>query len=355
MSQTIIRGLKQIRSILEGRRFLLVNDGAYDYLNIKEFFDAAAHVEFSGFTPNPLYEQVCKGVELFNKEQCELIVAVGGGSTIDVAKCIKLYCKMDSRVNYLKQETFDSGIPLVAVPTTAGTGSESTRYAVIYYEGAKQSISHPSIVPDYAVLEPSVLKTLPVYQKKCTMLDALCQAIESWWSVNSTDESKEYSRKAIKAIMMNWEAYISDNTDSAAAKIMEAANYAGRAINITATTAVHAMSYKITSMYRLPHGHAVAVCMPEVWRYMLEHTEDGIDSRGTAYLRDTLVQIAEMIDLSDFTAMMKKLEMNYPVAVDKEAEVEVLVQEVNPVRMKNNPVAFSTAILKEMYERIVHE
>ncbi len=129
------------------------------------------------YTPNPLYEQVCGGVNLFNKEQCELIVAIGGGSTIDVAKCIKLYCKMDSRINYLKQETFDSGITLIAVPTTAGTGSESTRHAVIYYEGVKQSISHTSIIPDYAVLEPSVLKTLPVYQKKCTMLDALCQAM----------------------------------------------------------------------------------------------------------------------------------------------------------------------------------
>lgn len=353
MGQTIVKGLGQICPVLEGKKLLLVRDSAYDFMEIKKFFDAIPHVEFSEFTPNPLYEQVCKGVELFNREQCELIIAVGGGSTIDVAKCIKLYCKMDSSINYLKQETFDSGITLIAVPTTAGTGSESTRHAVIYYEGAKQSVSHPSIVPDYAVLEPSVLKTLPVYQKKCTMLDALCQGIESWWSVNSTNESIEYSRKAVEAIKVNWEEYIFENTNSAAEQIMQASNYAGRAINITATTAAHAMSYKITSMYQLSHGHAVALCMPEVWGYMLEHTEDCIDGRGVKYLETTLAQIAGMIDLPYFKDMMEKLEMSYPKAENREADLDVLAASVNSIRLKNNPVALSKEVLREMYGRIV--
>ena len=355
MNQTIVKGLKQIRPVLEGKKFLLVRDSAYNYLKIKDYFDAIPHVEFSDFTPNPLYEQVCKGIEIYNQEQCELIVAVGGGSTIDVAKCIKLYCRMDSSVNYLKQETFDSGIILIAIPTTAGTGSECTRHAVIYYEGAKQSISHPSIVPDYAVLEPSVLKTLPVYQKKCTMLDALCQAIESWWSVNSTDESIGYAKKAIEAIKANWEEYVFENTDNAAEKIMQAANDAGRAINITATTAAHAMSYKITSLYQFPHGHAVAVCMPEVWEYMLQHTENCIDGRGEEYLETTLAQIARTIDLPYFKGMVEKLEMNYPSTENKEADLEVLAASVNPVRLKNNPVALSAEVLREMYGRIIYE
>lgn len=353
MAQNIVKGIKQISHLIKGKKFLLVKDGAYDFLGLKNYFDTFPHIEFSEFTPNPLYEQVCAGVELFNKEACELIVAVGGGSTIDVAKCIKLFCKMDHSINYLKQDTFDSGITLIAVPTTAGTGSESTRHAVIYYEGVKQSISHLSIVPDYAVLEPSVLKTLPVYQKKCTMLDALCQAVESWWSVNSTDESKEYSRKAIESIRENWEAYIFENTDESAARIMEASNYAGRAINITATTAAHAMSYKITSMYRFPHGHAVAVCMPEVWEYVLSHTDDCIDTRGSEYLKETLLQISELITLDKFRAMLNKMDMQYPEAGNKEEELETLAKSVNPVRLKNNPVALSTDVMREMYRRIV--
>lgn len=353
MSQKIVKGLEQIKNLIKGKKFLLVRDSAYDYLKVKAFFEEFSYVKFSDFTPNPLYEQVYNGVELFNREQCNLIVAVGGGSTIDVAKCIKLFCKMDSSINYLKQDMFDSRIPLIAVPTTAGTGSESTCHAVIYFNGLKQSISHTSIVPDYAVLESSVLKTLSVYQKKCTMLDALCQAIESWWSVNSTDESKEYSKKAIASITSNWETYIYNNEDSAAESIMEAANYAGRAINITATTAAHAMSYKITSMYKFPHGHAVVVCMAEVWRYMLDHTEDCIDARGKDYLKDTLVQISNMISLEQFNIMLAKMDMKYPTAIDKATELEALVKSVNPVRLKNNPIALHQDILREMYRRIL--
>lgn len=353
MAQKIVHGIDEIVDQIKNQKFLLVRDRAYNYLEIKALFDSIPHVEFSEFTSNPLYEQVCEGIKIFNDNECNMIVAVGGGSTIDVAKCIKLYCKMDLSINYLEQEKQDTGIPLIAIPTTAGTGSESTRHAVIYYEGKKQSISHPSIVPDIAVLEPSSLKTLPVYQKKCTMLDALCQGIESWWSVNSNDESIGYSIKAVQMIVDNWKAYIFDNTDEVAAKIMEAANYAGRAINITATTAAHAMSYKITSMYNLPHGHAVAVCMPEVWGYMIDHTDDCIDSRGAEYLRNTISNISETFSLDSFKQLMTDLEMEYPVSANKDADVNLLTESVNPVRLKNNPVALESKVLHEMYERIV--
>lgn len=182
MSQNILYGIDKLDGFLEGKKVLLVKDSAYEFLGISDCFDAYPHVEFAEFTPNPLYEQVVKGVELFNNNKCNCIVAVGGGSTIDVAKCIKLYCKMNPGENFLLQEKKDSQIPLYAVPTTAGTGSESTKHAVIYYEGSKQSISHESIIPNVVILEPSLLKSLPVYQKKCTMLDALSQAIESFWS-----------------------------------------------------------------------------------------------------------------------------------------------------------------------------
>lgn len=353
MGQTIIKGLEQIKSLVEKKRFLLVRDSAYDFLKIKEFFDEFPHVEFAGFTPNPLYEQVCAGVDIFNDEKCDLIVAVGGGSTIDVAKCIKLYCRMDTNKNYLAQEPADTGIPLIAVPTTAGTGSESTRHAVIYYKGTKQSVSHRSIVPDYAVLESSVLETLPVYQKKCTMLDALSQAVESWWSVNSNEESKEYSRRAITAIKANWEEYIFENKEAAAGKIMEASNLAGRAINITATTAAHAMSYKITSLYQLPHGHAVAVCLPEVWEYMSRHTRYCTDERGVVYLERTLQEISKAIDLAYYREILERTGMTYPSSTDREVELDTLVQSVNPIRLKNNPVSLSTETLKEMYRRII--
>lgn len=353
MSQIIVKGIEELSHILKQyNKMLIVHGRSFERYEIKKVFDVLPHAEFVDFSHNPLYEDVCRGVEVFHNESCDVIIAVGGGSAIDVAKCIKLYCRMDKYINYLKQEIKDTGIPLIAIPTTAGTGSESTKHAVIYYEGNKQSVSHDSIIPDYAVLIPELLSGLPVYQKKCTMLDALCQAVESWWSVNSTDESKEYSKKAITGIKENWQAYL-DGNDEAASKMLEAANYAGRAINITATTAAHAMSYKITVLYKFPHGHAVAVCMPEVWQHILMHTEDCIDSRGSGYLKDTLAEISELIQPDWFTTFLGKLEMDYPVARDRETELEVLARSVNSARLRNNPVALNERVLKEMYGRIL--
>ncbi len=355
MSQKVLEGIDFIGELIKDKKFLLVRDEAYEFLEIQNIISQYEHAEFSNFTPNPLYEQVCEGIDVFKDCKCELILAVGGGSAIDVAKCIKLFCKMDTNINYLEQEKYDTGIPLIAIPTTAGTGSESTKHAVIYYNGVKQSISHDSIIPDYAILDASVLKSLPIYQKKCTMLDALCQAIESWWSVNSTEESINYSKLAIYGIKNNWLEYLNDNTKESAREILAAANYAGRAINITATTAAHAMSYKITSLYNLPHGHAVAVCMQEVWKYTIEHMDDCVDLRGVEHLVNTMKEMNQVIDLDYFNYMFRNMDMSYPVSCNKSEDLNVLTESVNPVRLKNNPVALTKSVLYDMYERIVKE
>lgn len=360
--QKILKGINSLCETLScAKKVLLVCDTSFPFLNIKEEIEAmrVPYVTFSDFTPNPLYEDVCKGVELFHSEKCDTILAVGGGSSIDVAKCIKLYCKMSTDKIYLEQEYKDTGVKLIAIPTTAGTGSESTRYAVIYYDGKKQSVTHDSIIPDVAILEPKVLKTLPLYQKKCTMLDALCQGIESWWSVNSTDESKEYSKIAVETIMKWWHEYVFDNTDESAVHIMEAANYAGRAINITQTTAPHAFSYKITSMYGLPHGHAVAVCLPVIWEYMLENMDKCIEQRGEQYLQSVFVSISRTMGFStpmeaivNFRSMMGEMEMQNPVSENKVGDIEILSQSVNPVRLKNNPVEIDISAIRNIYDMI---
>jgi alcohol dehydrogenase class IV len=248
----------------------------------------------------------------------------------------------------------------VAIPTTAGTGSESTRFAVIYYEGKKQSITHESIIPNYAILEPSLLISLPLYQKKCTMLDALCQGIESMWSVNSTDESMMYGKIAVDMIMHHYHGYLEDNDLNDAAAIMLAANYAGRAINIGQTTAPHAMSYKLTSMYGLPHGHAVALCLPEVWMYMMEHPEKCVDPRGTDHLEFIFEWLGQIMEcdsaykgLMMFRAIMFGLDMPQPQCKDTRAEIEILTHSVNPVRLKNNPVALDEDAIRTIYEIIL--
>ena len=339
MGQMILNELSQLIRELEGRKVLLVCGNSFDRLVISGPILELNPVQFRQFSPNPVYEDVCKGVELFRRENCDAILAIGGGSAMDVAKCIKLFSKMDDGENYLKQEFADTGILLAAIPTTAGTGSESTRHAVIYYRGEKQSVSHTSIVPQIACLIPEVLEGLPVYQKKCTLLDALGQAIESWWSVSATEESIGYSRKAIELIRDNWKTYI--ETGERAAEILLAANYSGRAINITATTAAHAMSYKLTGLYGIPHGHAVGLCLPEVWEEM--ESEEKLQPVFSAF----------PVDLAWVRNLLEELEMQRPAAVNREQELEILADSVNPLRLKNNPVALSRETLKAMYERIL--
>lgn len=348
----------------------LVCDSSFPFLNIKEDIEKmdVPHVMFSDFTPNPVYEDVCKGIDLFQITKCNSILAIGGGSAIDVAKCIKLavLAKEGNSALFIpplvstRVECDGSKIPFIAVPTTAGTGSESTHNAVMYYEGAKQTVTNDGVLPDYAILEPSVLKTLPLYQKKCTMMDALCQGIESWWSVNSTEESYEYSRKTIELIMANWRKYIFENDSEAAANIMLGANYGGRAINITATTAAHAMSYKITSLYKFPHGHAVAVCLPEIWEYMIAHMDKCLDTRGQEYLARVFDDISKAMGCTSvkeaigmFREMMSEMELANPLANNKEEEIDILSHSVNPVRLKNNPVELNEEAIKGLYERII--
>lgn len=322
---------------------------------------------FSDFTPNPLYEQVCNGIELLKNSNCDTILAVGGGSAIDVAKCIKLAVLAEEGNAAIIPPLVSTHVacdgaklPFIAIPTTAGTGSESTHNAVMYYEGAKQTVTNDGVLPDFAILEPSVLKTLPLYQKKCTMMDALCQGIESWWSVNSTEESYEYSRKTIELIMANWRKYIFENDDEAAAQIMLAANYGGRAINITQTTAAHAFSYKITSLYKLPHGHAVAVCLPEIWEYMLGHMDKCIDTRGREYLTGIFELISKTMRcdspvqaIAVFRQMMNDMDLKAPETISKDKDLEILSTSVNPVRLKNNPVKLSEEAIKYLYNSIV--
>lgn len=363
--QQIYQGIQHLKDALIGsNKVLLVCDSSFPFLSIKNEIEAMGtpYITFNQFTPNPLYEDVSKGVELFNREGCDTILAVGGGSSIDVAKCIKLYCKMSTEQLFLDQEYKETGIKLVAIPTTAGTGSESTRYAVIYYDGKKQSVTHESIIPNIAILEPKVLKTLPIYQKKCTMLDALCQGIESWWSINSTEESKMLSRQAVEIIMKWWHEYIFDNTDNAAEHIMRGANLAGQAINITQTTAAHAFSYKITSMYHLPHGHAVAVCMSVIWEYMLSNLEKCIDKRGQNYLYNILKDIAISMGADSpfaarniFAKMLYEMEITSPVSsiAQRKDNIKLLSTSVNPIRLKNNPVYLDEVVIELLYEVIV--
>jgi alcohol dehydrogenase class IV len=353
---------KDIKKILQDEGInkpLLVVGKSFDKSFLKDYFleNNISVTKFNEFSSNPTYESVKKGKMLFSKEKCDGIIAIGGGSAIDVAKCIKLFSNMNDEENYLHQPIKENSIKLIALPTTAGTGSESTRFAVIYYKGEKQSVANESIIPDYVILEPDVLITLPVYQKKCTLLDALCQAIEAYWSVNSNEESKEYSKQAISLIMDNIWGYLKGE-QKANLNIMLGANYAGRAINITQTTAAHAMSYKITSMYGLPHGHAVAICLPYLWEFMNNNLDKTIDTRGSEYLKGIFNDLAKLLNqksipqaIEYFKSLLRKMEITSPNFNDE--DLDYLSKSVNTTRLKNNPVALAYSDIYSIYTSVI--
>lgn len=262
---------------------------------------------------------------------------------------------MDDTKLYLEQECVENDILLIAVPTTSGTGSESTRYAVIYYEGRKQSVTHESILPSYALLDYRSLITLPEYQKKCTMMDAFCQSIESWWSVNATVESRRFSGKALSMILDNMDAYMA-NSDEGNQNMLIAANYAGRAINIAQTTAAHAMSYKLTSLYKIPHGRAAFICLPQVWEYMWKRVETDDDA---GELKEVFGQIAKTLrcaGVPEAIAYINALNDKYfgdDTVFFNKKDIELLAASVNLTRLKNNPITLSEERLVDLYRSII--
>jgi len=335
-----------------------------NFINELDTFNVP-YIMFSEITPNPVYEEIVNGVKVFNENGCDFIISIGGGSIIDAAKTIKLFSSMNHDTLYLKQAFKENEIKHLSVPTTAGTGSEATQFAVVYYNDEKQSIAHDDLIPDYVILEPNTLRTLPDYQKKATLLDALSQAIESYWSVNSSSESKEYSKQAIKLILNNVNQYFG-NDYRALASMMRASNLSGKAISITQTTAAHAMSYKITSLFGVAHGHSVAMCLPYVWEYMDEVVRNRDmdllnEKRGYLYLEITLVELSKAFGChssQDAINKYKKLYYDLKLETPTSNDVEImdkLSKSVNPVRLKNNPISLDEVAIKKLYEKILNE
>ena len=315
---------------------------------------------FMDFQPNPLYESVIEGTRIFREKQCDAIIAIGGGSAIDVAKCIKLYSNLSGNGeagSWLNMTIVPNEIPFLVMPTTAGTGSESTKYAVIYYKGNKQSVTSESFIPETILMDSSVLKTLPLYHKKATMMDALSHAIESFWSVNSTEVSKEYSKTAIKNVLKHIDGYLSNTEDGNSGMLM-AAHLAGQAINITQTTAGHAMCYKITSLFGTAHGHAAILCNRILFEWMIDNTEKCIDPRGENYLKETFNEIGLALGCNNgkegaakLKTVFKKLELQIPMASAN--HYEELTASVDPSRLKNHPIQLTPDIITELYHKIL--
>ena len=190
------------------------------------------------------------------------------------------------------------------------------------------------------------------------MMDALCHSVESFWSVNSTDESKSYARESIGLIMANYQDSF-ENKGKANEHMLRAAHKAGQAINITQTTAGHAMCYKLTSLYHIAHGHAAAVVNAKLWPWMINNTDKCIDKRGEDYLKSVFREIAKTMGVSTseeaaekYSEILKGLDLPKPENV-REEDYQILKTSVNPVRLKNNPVEIDTKTIEMLYREIL--
>lgn len=345
------------------RKLLLVCGKSLSSTAAGAFFDRLherseiAVIRFSVFSPNPDYCDVVNGVKAFRENGCDAVCGAGGGSAIDTAKCIKLFADMPDETEYIRQRIVPNNIPLIAVPTTAGTGSEATRFAVIYRDGEKLSVYDDSCLPEAVLLDPGLLDSLPDMHRKAAMLDALCHAVESLWSVRSDEESSGYSRRALRMIISSMDGYL--RRDEKCSEIMlEAAHIAGKAINITTTTAAHAMCYKLTKLYGIPHGHAVSLCLPEVYRFLTENCSRCSDELRALQLRSTLDEIPELLGCGSYdealaflTELPENLGLEAPSLVS-DGDIGLLCDSVNTERLSNTPVIPSKDEIKEMYLRI---
>jgi alcohol dehydrogenase class IV len=350
-----------IKEVAAAKKLFVVHGSAYINSAIQRTLNSCDVVLFNDYTPNPCFEDVCKAVEVFKANKCNAVLAVGGGSAMDVAKCVKIFSSLEQN-DYLDEKKYkDNGVPLIAIPTTAGTGSESTHFSVIYKDGIKLSVTHESIIPCHVGFVPEVLDGLPMYHKKAAFLDALCQSIESWWSVNSTNESIEYAKKSIEILLGSYKSFLSNDNSAGNNFINEdmllGANYSGRAINITQTTAPHALSYKLTSDCGLPHGIAVALCLPNVWEYMLNNPQKTQDVRGSSYVSRVFIDIANALGYNSvseaidwFRGLLCSLEIQAPVLDD--TAINNLTQAVNIQRLGNSPILFDEEAIKKVYKGV---
>lgn len=302
---------------------------------------------FSAFHANPDLADSQAGAEMFRKEQCDGVISIGGGSAMDTAKAIKarLNAAGDEKLIRNQYEVTEN-MPHIAIPGTAGSGSEATQIAVTYVDGQKVSLNHPKLLPEGVILDSSLLDSLPLYHKKSCALDALCQGIESWWSRGANDDSRVHAYLAIIGVLDNLKAYLAGDPH-AADEMMDASFQSGKAIQITRTTAAHAMSYQITKTLGPAHGHACMLTLPTLWE-MMEDEED---------LRPMLDDLSAKMRLGDsrmgpklLRGILYDLEMEIPAMPDPE-KLDYLADSVNVERLNNHPMKLNREQIREAYRK----
>ena len=367
--------IKNLKNILNKHKptsiFLVTGQNSYIKSGAKVILDNFLNdynvTHFYDFEENPKIEDIEKGVRIFKESSCDFVVAVGGGSVMDIAKSINvLAANLRKPIDYIKnnKKIIKNGKILVAVPTTAGSGSEATKFAVVYINKIKYSLEHEFMLPNYAIVDPQFTISLPEQITASTGMDALSQGIESYWSVNSTNESKKYAKEAIKLVINNLPIVANNQNKKSREAMAKAAHLAGKAINISKTTACHAISYPITSYFNIPHGHAVALTLASLLEYNYNVTEkDLLDKRGINYVKKTINEIIHFLGAKDIKEGSRKIEnlmieiglitrlSDLGIKTDKDINL-IIENGFNLDRVKNNPRKLTKEAVREILDGI---
>lgn len=361
-----------LSELSEGNIFLVTGKKSYITSGAKRrlngFLNDYKVSRFFRFGRGPNIEDVEKGIGVFKQSESDTIIAIGGGSVIDMAKLINFFASNDlDALEYVKSKKGNIGKPkpLIAVPTTAGSGSEATSFAVLYVDKEKFSVDNEYVLPDVAIVDPALTMSLPKYITATVGMDALSQAIESYWSINSNDESKNFARASIELTVANLIRAVNDPDTYSRLAMARAAHLAGRAINITRTTSPHAVSYPLTLYFGITHGHAVGLTLSSMLEYNAGVSdEDVLDSRGCRYVRRTILEIARLLGAEDvqeaknkLKRLMKRIHLETRLSalgVNSKEDVELVIRMgFNPDRVKNNPRRLTTESLRAILRSIL--
>lgn len=362
--------IARLNSLLGDTRHLLLVTGNKSYEQsgaceaIKPALEGRHVYRFHGFKHNPDLSDVEQGIQMLRQHAPDAIVAVGGGSVMDIAKAVNLLAAQHhaepSQVLANQSLIQHGGLPLVAIPTTAGSGSEATRFAVVYVNGEKHSLDHPFVRPAHAIVDSALSEKLPPRITAISGFDALSQAIESFWSVDATNTSQQLAESSIRRL---WPA-LKDAVNFPDPKLRNAmasgAHLAGRAIDISRTTACHAVSYPLTVHHDVPHGHAVALTLGEF--FILNSSPDAVTvgERNAAELTRLLTRLYHLMDCDDAhqaSAALYDLMADIgletrlgQVGVNSGRHLDRIVEQTNPARLANNPVVVTETALRTLLE-----
>lgn len=307
---------------------------------------------FAEVEPNPTVGSVDRLTAIIKKESRDVVVALGGGSSLDCAKAACSVAAQEGSVRAYHSEgaKLDGRhLPLIAVPTTAGTGSEVTPISVLDdpEKDIKAPLVHNNFFPKAAVIDPELTLTLPKFVTVCTGLDALAHAIEGYWSRNHQPICDVLALEAARLAMMALPEVLRDGSDiQAREKMCRGALMAGMAFQIPKNAAVHACSFPLSSRYHLAHGAACALTLDHFVRF----NAPAMGSRGDALARaagfDDLPALADAIAELKLRGGLPSRLSEVGVGV---TDIDALVEGSFHPLMKNNPREVTATDLRSMY------